>query len=95
MSLTPTAKGNMLAPAMLEKWPGERAMLAMLPTPRASDAWHGPDPTSHSPNIKCVAGIIGSQPLLILVEWMMGFPTRWLAPASPPMATHSRRKKRS
>ncbi len=40
-------------------------------------------------------GITGTAALLILVEWMMGFPPRWLldaalaVPASPPTATRS------
>lgn len=35
LALTPTGKGNMLAPAMQRQWPGARNMAALLPTPAA------------------------------------------------------------
>ena len=43
----------------------------------------------------CARGITGTAALLTLVEWMMGYPARWLldaawaVPVSPPMGTRS------
>jgi hypothetical protein len=77
---------------------------ALLATPLARDFRSGK--TSKATAAKnsrplseqaCARGIVGTADLLRLVEWMMGFPPRWLldaalaVPVSPPTATRSSR----
>lgn len=167
LALTPTAKGNMLSPAMQRQWPGSRAMAALLPTPAANSYGSNqggaagrtgpvrpsldsmvrqgmlPTPTKSdadaggkgsvtyargNPTLKGAVEAMGILPtpsardwkssaaspetlernsrplnetarasgiagtaasLLVLVEWMMGYPAGWLARALPPSGTRS------
>lgn len=76
---------------------------ALLPTPTAME--YGSNQGGAAGRTGLVRrglrhGIGGTVALLTLVEWMMGFPPRWLidaalaVPVSPPVATRSSRKSR-
>jgi hypothetical protein len=81
--------------------------LGLLPTPTKRDAEHGPQHSEARwarPQGKPLnetlwrRGLGGTAVLLTLVEWMMGYPKRWLLdaalaePASPLTAMPSSRK---
>lgn len=107
LALTPTAKGGMLAPAMQKQWAGARALqsllVAMLPTPmrrdwrsgRVSAETMGKNSRPLSETIHS-RGLTGTAALLVITEWMMGFPPGWISPPSRrPTATRSSRSSRS
>ena len=93
-SRDPTKAGN---------WRGDLkdfAAAGLLPTPRASDwkssAWtpetmaKNSRPLNETARASGIAGTAAS--LVVLVEWMMGYPAGWLARALPPSAMPSSHK---
>jgi hypothetical protein len=84
---------------------GRKRMRALLPTPtkrdERADEWSPAYDKRKSPSIDALSskhGRDGTAGLLRLVEWMMGYPRRWLlgaalaVPVSPPTAMPSSRK---
>ena len=72
--------------------PERPSLRQMLGTPTKALATQGSRPLSEQAYAR---GITGTAALLTLVEWMLGYPPRWLldaasaVPVSPPMATRS------